>query len=389
MKKSFKTLCCLVGALLLITILPLSSLAAATEEGEKALLALPEGETAAYTRKIQEQWVLCLPLTLDAPGLNESLFLQSGQVELVYDGERLQYLGTSEMLLDEYACAYADPATGLTVKQGWVVNGTETGRVRLAFASGYGCSVAGNVLIELCFAFTDAAMPGDALNFSMANANFTFADRNEQTILMDTFPGAAVLTLSTQADRSILMSEYGRHYSAVYGDAGELAISIGDTRDLVEGTPYLSSADLKISVAALSAAYKVLNNGAATQEEIDNAVAALQRDFIFPVAHRLSYEELEGKIGIAEEKIQSSEFASYSVQLQKKWQDALKNAQALLTEEAKTTNTQRKLDNAAKAITELVKTGEAEWVLLLPVVMLLCAGGLVVVMKKRRSLENK
>lgn len=384
MKRILKASCRLLSALLLITLLPLSVLA----EEEKAQLSLPQGETSPYTLQIQGQWVLCLPLTLTAEGLNDSLFLQSGQVEILYDSSKLQYLGTSEQLLSAHSCTYADPATGLEVQQSWVVNGTEAGKVRMAFASPYGCKVADGVLVELCFAFTDTAQPGDSLTFGMANALFTFADGEQHTVAMDTVPGATVLTLSSQADRSVLQSEYDRHYSAIYNEEGELAVSMGDTRDLTEGTPYLSSADLKADAAALSTAYKILSNASATQQEVDEGVKALQASFIFPVAHTLSYEELEGKIAIAQEKIDSSEFASYSVQLQKKWKEALSNAQSLLTEEARATNTQRKLDNAAKAITELVKTGDAEWILLLPVVMLLCTAGLVITLKKRRGLEG-
>lgn len=384
MKKMLKTLSRLLVALLFISLLPLSVLA---EEGQ-GQLTLPQGETSPYTQQLEGQWVLCLPIALTAEGLNDSLFLQSGQLELLYDGDKLQYLGTAEQLLEQYTCAYADPVTGLEVKQGWVVNGNEAGKVRMAFASGYGCKVAEGTLLTLCFAFRDAAQPGDSLTFGMANARFTFTDAEQHTVTMDTAPGAATLTLSSQADRSVLMSEYDRHYSAIYSDAGDLAVSIGDTRDLTEGTPRLSSADLKTDAAALSAAYKILTNAAATQQEIDEGVKALQQAFIFPAAHTLSYEELEGKIAIAQEKISSSEFASYSVQLQKKWKEALSNAQSLLTEEARATNTQRKLDNAAKAITELVKTGDVEWVLFLPLIMLLCAAGLVVVLKKRQMIEE-
>lgn len=384
MRKILKPSCRLLSALLVILLLPLSMLA----ESGQAQLTLPQGETALYTQKMQEQWLLCLPITLTAEGLNESLFLQSGQLELGYDADKLQYLGTSEQLLSGYACTYSDPTTGLEVQQSWVVNGTEAGKVRMAFASPYGCKVADGILLQLCFAFTDAAQPGDSLSFAIASPLFTFVDGEQHTVAIDTVPGAALLTLSSQADRSVLQSEYDRHYNAIYNEAGELAVSVGDTRDLTEGTPYLSSADLKADATALSAAHKMLSNASATQQEIDAGVKALQNSFIFPTAHTLSYEELEGKIAIAQEKIDSSEFASYSVQLQKKWKEALSNAQSLLTEEARATNTQRKLDTAAKAITELVKTGDAEWILLLPFLMLLCAAGLVVVLKKRQSLEG-
>lgn len=383
MKRKLTTVCRLLVALLMIPLLPLSPLA---EEGQ-AQLTLPQGETSSYTRQLEGQWVLCLPLTLVAEGLNDTLFLQSGQLELSYDADKLQYLGTSEQLLNAYPCTYADPATGLEVQQSWVVNGAEAGKVRMAFASPYGCKVAEGVLIELCFAFRDTAQPGDSLSFGMANALFTFADASQQTVAMDTVPSAAKLTLSSQADHSTLQAEYERCYSVLYNEAGELAVSVGDTRDLTEGTRCLSSADLKADAAALSAAYKILGNASATQQEVDAGVKALQNSFIFPTAHTLSYEELEGKIAIAQEKIGSSEFASYSVQLQKKWKEALSNAQSLLTQEARATNTQRKLDNAAKAITELVKTGDAEWILLLPLLMLLCTAGLVAVLKKRQSLS--
>lgn len=384
MKRKLTTAYRLLVALLMISLLPLSVV---SEEGQ-AQLTLPQGETSPYTQQVEGQWVLCLPITLTAEGLNESLFLQSGQLELSYDADRLQYLGTSEQLLSGYACTYADPTTGLEVQQSWVVNGTEAGKVRMAFASPYGCKVADGILLQLCFAFTDTAQPGDSLSFAIANPLFTFVDGEQHAVSMDTVPSAALLTLSSQADRSVLQAEYDRHYNAIYNEAGELAVSIGDTRDLTEGTPYLSSADLKADATALSAAHKILTNASATQQEIDAGVKALQESFIFPTAHTLSYEELEGKIAIAQEKIDSSEFASYSVQLQKKWKEALSNAQSLLTEEARATNTQRKLDNAAKAITELVKTGDAEWVLLLPFLMLLCAAGLVITLKKRRSLEG-
>lgn len=383
MKHTRRTICLrLLGALLLIALLPLSP---AGEEA-RAQLLLPQGETVPCTRQIEEQWVLCLPIRLSLEGLNESLFLQSGQMELSYDAAKLRYLGTGEQLLEKYPCTCTDPATGLPVKQGWVVNGTKAGQVSMAFASAYGCQVEENVLLTLCFAFEEGARPGDELAFSLSKPLFTFADKDEQTVKLETLPCAETLTLSSQADRSGLQAAYDKCYAAVYTEGGELAVSLGDTRDLTEGSLYLSSADLKADAAALSAARQVLTDAAASQKELDAALQALEKDFIFPAAHRLSYEELEGKIAIAEEKIASSEFASYSVQLQKKWKTALENAQSLLREEARPTNTQRKLDNAAKAITELVKTGESGWILLVPAVMLLCAWALVVVLKKRQGL---
>ncbi len=370
----------LIAVLALITLLPLLPIA---EEAE-ASLALPTGETAPYTKKLQEQWVLCLPITLSPEGLNESLFLQSGQGELTYDKERLQYLGTSEQLLNEYACTYTDPAAGQTVKQGWVINGTEAGFVRMAFASPYGCKVEG-AMLELCFAFTEKALPGDSLEFSLNSPLFTFTDREQNTVKGNASPCTGSLQLSAQADRSALQAAYDSRYAAVYTEGGEPAVAMGDTKDLTEGSLYLSSADMKTDAAALSAAHRVLNKADADQEELDAALKALERDFVFPRPHALSYGELEGKIEIAKEKVESSEFSSYSLQLQKKWKTALENAQALLREEARPTNTQRKLDNAAKAITELVKTGEDGWIFLLPAIMLLCAAGLAVVLKKRKE----
>lgn len=383
MKHTRRTICLrLLGALLLIALLPLSP----AGEETRAQLLLPQGETASCTRQIGEQWVLCLPIRLSLEGLNENLFLQSGQMELSYDETRLRYLGTGEQLLDDYPCTYADPVTGLSVKQGWVVNGSKKGLVSMAFASAYGCQVEENVLITLCFAFEEGARPGDELAFSLNKPLFTFADGEEKTVKAETLPCTETLTLSSQADRSALQAAYDKCYAAVYTESGEPAVSLGDTRDLTEGSMYLSSADLKADAAALSAARQVLTSAAASRKELDAALQALEKDFIFPVAHRLSYEELEGKIAIAEEKIASSEFGSYSVQLQKKWKTALDNARSLLTEEARPTNTQRKLDNAARAITELVKTGESGWILPVPVIMLLCAGALVVVLKKRQGL---
>lgn len=371
----------LIAVLALITLLPLLPMA---EEAETPL-ALPQGETAPYTQKMQEQWVLCLPVTLSPEGLNESLFLQSGQGELKYDKERLRFLGTSEQLLNAYACTYTDPATGQPVKQGWVVNGTEAGLIRMAFASPYGCKVEG-AMLELCFAFTDKAVPGDNLEFSLINPLFTFTDKEQNTVKGHASPCTGSLLLSSQADRSALQAAYDSRYAAVYTEGGEPAVAMGDTRDLTEGSLYLSSADMKADAAALSAAHQVLIKADADQEELDAALKALERDFVFPRPHALSYGELEGKIEIAREKVESSEFSSYSLQLQKKWKTALEDAQALLTEEARPTNTQRKLDNAAKTITELVKTGEDGWIFLLPVIMLLCAVGLGAVLKKRREI---
>ncbi|MDD3400925.1 MAG: 5'-nucleotidase C-terminal domain-containing protein [Eubacteriales bacterium] len=178
-------------------------------------------------------------------------------------------------------------------------------------------------------------------------------------------------------DKAALIAEDANDDAIMANTA--LVIAANDDA-LPAGTLWLTEAEKTANDAALAAAQAVIDNAAATQNQVDAALAALIEAFIAPHAAVIDTARIEAAIAYAEEFIASDEYDDCSDELQDMWDAALADAQAELIDPAATQNS---MDAAADAIYALDKTGESTMVYTIAGMMMIAMLGLAVGIKKR------
>lgn len=323
--------------------------------GEEELsLTLPMGKGEDYIQKVDGKDAIALPIRISGSGLNTDSFLQSGQLTLHFPEEALGYLGSSQELNGVYSCYYQKD--GVKTNQPWVLGKAEQGKLTMAFASGYPCHC-DEVLITLYFQLK--SKPAE-LVFSITGGEFALTDKDNGPLrIANVGLGSGKLSFTTPVtDYSALKKEYDRCYGKLYDSRGNLSVTVGEAGEIPEGEAYLTESQLKKSSAALTAAKKVLDDEGLSQGDVDKALSALKKDFISPVEAEVDFSSLADRIDLAQEKVDGSDFSSYSGEYQNKWRSALRKAKSVYTQRGKGIHSQNEVDEAEKAIVALVSVGE-------------------------------
>ena len=196
--------------------------------------------------------------------------LSSGTYYIAYDDALLQlYIGSAESGVS-YQTFNSDSSNK------WTVNESE-GVFRGTIATAYGYTRDTDLIYSLYFELPMDVDGGTVIDFAFTRTELGMVDASEKVRPAADFCVASVDgSITIRTDKTALQLAYDLNKAAY--DASK----IGDPYGMSNGSVYLSTADAATDAAALTAALTVLNDAAATQTEINAALAVLGASWIAP-----------------------------------------------------------------------------------------------------------
>lgn len=253
-----------------------------------------------------------------------------------------------------------------------------------ALGSGFGAYLApelNNVLVTIKFKVKDTVEDGERMNLDIADVKCSLVTLTEETISAETYTIGSfdgfIIAGKKPIDKDALKAEIAKDNGLMAG-----VVVSTDGKDQKDGTKWLTAAEKAANEAALAAAQAVVDKEDATQAEVDAALTALTAAFVAPKTAAVDTDALAAAIARAEAtKADEAKWGEYSEEWQKKVEEALAAAKALIDNADATQNA---VDAAKDAlINALEKTGESMTVVVFAGIAILAMMGLAVVVRRR------